>query len=237
MNKVIATENQRVFMSVVGPSGSGKSQFVFALLRHHIFVPDFDRVYYFYQHYQPLYDEMQKEVANIEFIQGIDFDLIKSIPSTSSSKKSSNLLIFDDSCEELTKCDEFTKLATAGRHQGLNVIYIKHNLYHQSSKGRDAELQMSHLVLFKSPRDVQQINKLSQQLGVGNDLIEWYKSATSEPFGHLMIDLSPRTLDVLRFSSGFNPTTFYLPKSRARVTTIEDEYTTDKYLESLQQTQ
>ena len=61
------------------------------------------------------------------------------------------LLIFDDSCEEISSFKEFAKIATAGRHKGLSTVYIKHNLCHQSRLGRDIELQNAHIVLFKSP--------------------------------------------------------------------------------------
>ena len=44
-----------------------------------------------------------------------------------------------------------------------------------------------------------QINTLSIQLGLGSSLVDWYRDATSVPFGHLLIDLSPRTDDRLRF--------------------------------------
>ena len=39
-----------------------------------------------------------------------------------------------------------------------------------STTDRDIELQNTHIVLFKSPRDVLQINTLSQQLGLGSQL-------------------------------------------------------------------
>ena len=225
MNKIIGTDQERVFMAVVGPSGCGKSRFVYDLLRHKVFKPPFDRILFFYETFQPLYVTMQKHVKNVEFIQGVDFQLINALPNNGDRY----LLVFDDSCEEISKSSEFVKLATAGRHRNLNVIYIKHNLYHKSPKGRDAELQLTHLVLFKSPRDVHQIAKLSQQLGLGSELVEWYKNATQLPFSHLMIDLCPRTLDVLRYSSEFNPTVFYLPNSKARITIIDDEHTFGKY--------
>ena len=77
------------------------------------------------------------------------------------------LLIFDDSCEKISSSKQFVKTATAGRHKGLNIIYIKHNLFHQSKLRTDVELQNTHIVLFNSSRDVLQINKLSQQLGLG----------------------------------------------------------------------
>ena len=63
----------------------------------------------------------------------------------------------------------------AGRHKGLSTIYIKRNLFHQSRLGRDIELQITHIVLFNSPRDVLQINTLSQQLGLGSQLKDTIK--------------------------------------------------------------
>ena len=115
--------------------------------------------------------------------------------------------------EEISSSKQFVKIATAGRHKGLSTIYIKHNLFHQSRLGRDIELQNTHIVLFKSPRDVLQINTLSQQLGLGSQLKEWYNKATSVPYGHLLVDLTPKTVDVLRYctDSGTIPSKFFLP--------------------------
>ena len=92
-------------------------------------------------------------------------------------------------------------------------------MFHQSKLGRDVELQNTHIVLFKSPRDVLQINTLSQQLDLGSQLKEWYQDATSVPYGHLLIDLTPQTVDSLRycFSSGSVQTICYLPANRDKV--------------------
>ncbi len=230
MNKVINT-NDRVFMSMVGPSGCGKTQLIYDMLKNGTFQPGFNKILYFYEHYQPIYEEMWQKVENIEFIQNVDFDMIKELPSNGTNY----LPIFDDSCEEICKNKEFQKLATAGRHKKLNTIYIKHNLFHKSPIGRDAELQNTQIVLFKSPRDVQQISRLGNQLGLGKQFNEWYKDAVSKPFGHLMVDLHPRTDDKLRFCTncGSFPTQFYLPKSQARITEINDEHTKHKYSQAL----
>ena len=64
------------------------------------------------------------------------------------------LLIFDDSCEEISNSKRFVQIATPGRHRGLNTIYIKHNLIDQSKVGRDVELQNTHIFLFNPPREV-----------------------------------------------------------------------------------
>ena len=126
----------------------------------------FDRILYFYKHFQPIYDTMIQSIADIEFIQGVDFDLIENLPADGTKY----LLIFGDSLDILSKSEEFNGIATAGRHRNLNCVYIKHNLFHKTKTGRDAELQTTHIVSFKSPRDVQQIDILGRQLGLGRQL-------------------------------------------------------------------
>ena len=110
-----------------------------------------------------------------------------------------NIYIFEDSCEEICISKAFVDIAAAGRHRGLCSIYIKHKLFHQSKPGRYFELQDTHIVLFKSSRDVIQVSTLSAQLGLGSKLVDWCRDATSIPYGHLLIDMSPRTDDRLRY--------------------------------------
>ena len=107
------------------------------------------------------------------------------------------MLIFGDSCEEICNSKAFVDIAKAVRHRGLSTIYNKHNLFHQSKLGRDVELQNTHIVLFKSPRDVMEVTTINTQLRFGSELVDWFRDATSVPFGHLLIDLSPRTDDRL----------------------------------------
>ena len=137
---------------------------------------------------------MQEEIDNFEFVQGVHFEFINSLKNNGTNY----LLIFDESCAEICNSKEFVDIATAGRHRGFSTIYIKHNLFHQSKLGKDVELQNIHIVLFKSPPDVHQVAMLSVQLGLGSALVDWHWEATSAPFGHLLIDLSPRTDDRLR---------------------------------------
>ena len=145
------------------------------------------------------------------------------------------MLTFDDSCEEICNSKAFVDLATAGRHRGLSTIYFKNNLFHQSKLGRYVELQNTHIVLFKSPRVVMQITTLSTQLGFGSELVDWYRDATSVPFGHLLIDLSPRTDDRLPYctNSGSVPTKFYIPDCLKHLRTLENEHTKPLYSPSV----
>ena len=60
MNKIKPTED-RVFMSMVGSAATGKSHSLFPMLKKGTVVPAFDKVSYFYQYFQKLYAEMQKD--------------------------------------------------------------------------------------------------------------------------------------------------------------------------------
>ena len=153
----------------------------------------------------------------------MNFELIDSLKNNGTKY----LRNFDDSCEKVCSSKEFVKIATAGRHCGLSTIFIKHNLFHKSTLGRDIELQTTHIALFKSPRDVMQKNTLSIQLGLASSLVEWYRGAMSVLFGHLFIDLSPRTDDRLRYctNSGKTSSNLYVPEILKHLTTFDDDHT------------
>ena len=221
-------------MYLVGPSGSGKTVFINDMLRMKTFQPSFDRILCFYKHFQPIYDTMIQSIADIEFIQGVDFDLIDNLPADGTKC----LLIIDDSLDILSKSEKFNGIATAGRHRNLNCVYIKHNLFHKNKTGRDAELHTTHIVLFKSPRDVQQIDILGRQLGLGRQLKQWYDDATQE-HSHFMIDLRPSTPDLLRHCSNVTafPSEFFVPNCRARITDNNDKRTELLYSEALSESQ
>ena len=126
-------------------------------------------------------------------------------------------------------------IATAGRHRGLSTIYIKHNLIHQSKLGIDVELQNTHIVLFKSPRDVHQVATICVLLELGSTLVDWYRDATSVPFGLLLVDLSPRTEDRLRYctNSGNIPSKFYVPDNLKHLKYLDDGHTKSLYSPSI----
>ena len=144
-------------MSLVGPSGSGKTTLLYKLLTLPVFQPRYQCVIFFYQHYQEACKKLKQDVAEIEFIQGLDFNLINQSFTHDGKKR---LLIFDGCSEELLKSKDFTRIATAGRHLGLHVLSIRHNLFHTSPIGRNVELQLTHIVLFQPPVTLIKLNDL-----------------------------------------------------------------------------
>ena len=90
---------------------------------------------------------------NLEFVQGVNFEFIDSFKYNGSKYS----LIFDNSFEEICISKAFVDNAFASRHRGLSTIYIKHKVFHQSRLGREVELQNTHIVPLKSPRDAMQV--------------------------------------------------------------------------------
>jgi hypothetical protein len=226
MNKVIFTDS-RLFMAVVGPSASGKTRLILQMLLESAFHPNFRKIYFFYQEYQDIYEQIRRMQIDIHFMPCVDFEMIKDL--------SDCLLIFDDSCEEIYSDKHFVKLATSGRHRNVHVIYVKHNLFFQSKFSRTIDLNNTHMLLFKSPRDVNQIRYLGKQLNNSQFLADAYQKATIAPYGHLLIDLDPKTSDCLRYCSnivGPEPSIFYLPSSKAIITPITNDREIRGYAEN-----
>ncbi len=188
-------------------------------------------IYFFYQHSQPLYDVLQMEIKNLEFVQGVNFEFIDSLKNNGTKY----LLLFADSCGEICNSKPLLTLPPLGdigvsAQSTLNKIFFV-----QSKLGRDVELQNTHIVLFKSPRDVLQVTTLRTQLGLGSELVDWYRDATTVPFGHLLIDFSPRTDDRLRYctNSGSALSKFYIPERLKHFRTLDDEHTKSLYSPSV----
>ena len=229
MNKLISTKN-RVFTPLVDPSEFRKLQFICNWLKNGKFQAKYDKINFFHQHSQP-FSMLREKTENLEFVRGVNFEFFDSLKNNGTKY----LLIFDNSCEKFCNSKAFVDIATAGRHRGPSTIYIKHNFFHQSKLGRDVELQDTHIVPFKSPRDVMQLTTLSTQLGIGSEQIDWYRDATSVSFGHWLIDLSPRTGGRLGYhtNTGSIPSTFQRPDRLKQSNFVDDEHTKSLYSPSV----
>ena len=216
MNNLNSTKN-RVFESLICPSETGKTQLIYNWLKNGTLQPNIDNTYFFNQHSRTFFDVMLKDIQSFEFVQGVNFEFIDSLKNNGTKY----LLTFDDSCQGICNSKAFVDIATAGRYRGLNTIYIKHNMFHQSKLGRDVEIKNKQIVFFKSPRDVMQVSTPNAQLRLGSKL------ATSVLYGHFLFDLSPRTDDRLRYctNTGSSPSIFYIPDRLKQSKILDDEHT------------
>ena len=215
---------------------------------------------YFYRHWQPVYDIFIERLTSkvIEFVEGNGVDVINSIVDKASSNVRT-LLIFYDSCEEILQSMEFANLATSGRHKGLHVIFIKHNMYQQGKYSVTVDKNTTHIVIMKSTRIGKQLEILGREIdgASGSFMQDCYKKATSYRFGHLLVDLSPSCHELVRFCSNITGqstkaddtdessedphcTVFFVPESMATATTLKslqnDKLTNDFYSSVLSST-
>ena len=174
---------------------------------------------------------MSKQIENFEFVQIVIFEFIESLKNNGTKY----LLIFEESCEEICNSKTFFDIATTGWDRGLSTFYIKLNLFHQSKLKRDIELQNLHIVVLKSPRDVIQVSTFSTQLELWSEVADWYRHATSVPYGHFMSDLSPLTDDRIYSckNTGCIPSNFFIPDQLKQSKFLDDERTTILYSPSV----
>ena len=104
-------------------------------------------------------------MPGIDFNQGIPEDIDEPNYLGVSER---NLVVLDDLIAQSGNDKRIAFLFTRGSHyRNLCVIYIVQNIFHQGKKMRNISLNAHYIVLFKSPRDKQQISILARQINPG----------------------------------------------------------------------
>ena len=177
-----------------GPSQSGKTQFVYQLIKSQLISPPVSKVIIFYAEWQPLYDLIHKEShIPVEFYKGFQESVIETLTGLEPT-----LIIIDDLMDMIPKTPSITHLFTKTvHHRNLCVVLIVQNLFEKYL--RTLSLNAQYIVVYKSVRGAQQIHYLGTQLGCASFLSEIYRDATINPYSYLLIDLHPATPDQLRY--------------------------------------
>jgi hypothetical protein len=192
---------------VAGCTQSGKTVWVKSLLENaqKTISPPPQRIIWCYGQWQPSYFDMLRTIPEIEFNKGIPEDIDK-VDYLDISKR--NLIIRDDLVAQSSKDKRIADLFTKGsHHRNLSIIYIVQNVFHQGKEIRNISLDAHCIVLFKSPRDKQQISMLARQINPGRvqEFMRSYEDATNRPHGYLMLDLKPTTSDQDRLKTNILP--------------------------------
>jgi hypothetical protein len=192
---------------IAGCIQSGKTVWVKTLLENaqKIISPPPQRIIWCYGQWQPSYFDMLRTIPGIEFNEGIPEDIEK-VDYLDISQR--NLIVLDDLMAQSSKDKRIANLFTKGsHHRNLSIIYIVQNIFHQGNEMRNISLNAHYIVLFKSPRDQQQISMLARQINPGKvqEFMRSYEDATSRPHGYLMLDLKPTTDDHQRLKTNVLP--------------------------------
>ena len=190
---------------VVGPTKSGKSYYVYELLKNvkDVISPPPEEIYFVFSEWQPLYDEIVKNVPGIKMIENtVDLNQLKSDISVP------KLLILDDMMSEMAsdKKNSLNTLFTKGSHHwNLSIIFIVQNLFFGGI--RNSRLNSHYVFLFKSP-DKSQINHFARQLYPGNNRVlttAYMDAVTSQKYNPLLVDITSDIDERFRLRSNILP--------------------------------
>ena len=180
-------------VNVTGPSSSGKSEFIFQVIkyRRQMFTTPPVRVIYCYKVWQQRFQDLldnDKNKHEILFNEGV-YDISK-LTDTTSHK----LLILDDLMHSLDKSvsDIF---CVKSHHNNISCFYINQNLYGKSPFARDINLNSQYILIFKLRRDLTSLRILGGQLFPENPSVfmKVYNECTKQRYSYLLIDIHPNS--------------------------------------------
>ena len=183
---------------VVGPTQSGKSNFVEKLLQSALIkYPSrkATRIHLFYTQWQPLYDRLRETHGNrISFTQGLP-EVDENLESIDT--KVHNVWVLDDLMDEAIQSPVISQLFTRGRHRNLSVILLLQNMFPKGKFNTNISRNALYKVLFRSPGDRKQIDIMAEQTFAKDraNFMKAYIQETDKPFGYIILDNHPRTIN------------------------------------------
>lgn len=190
---------------LAGPSKCGKTQWIQRFIHHKNKMfqdPSPGKVIYFYGVWQHTFEQMERD--GIIFVKGLP--TMKEVDTYGDGEHT--LLVIDDLYLEAAASTLVSNLFTReSHHRKLSVVLVSQNLFHAGRYSRTIQLNTEYLVLFKSPRDANQIQYLARQLYPHHvqAFMSAYQDATSAMHGYLVVDATVNALDDYRLRSRVFP--------------------------------
>lgn len=182
---------------VAGITSSGKTCWTRKLLENHNYLIDMNKmdvkVLWCFGSEQEIYT-ISIENVHVFYSKGIPtIDLIQ--------ETKPDIIVIDDLMNELKK-DEMVKnlFIKESHHSNISVIYITQNIFAQEKSMRTISLNAHYIIIMKGIRLTQQVSILGNQIypGKSKKFLNIFKQATMKPFSYLLIDLHPKSNDLLR---------------------------------------
>ena len=196
-------------ITLISPSDGGKTTFVKRLLTHSkgMFKTTFERVLYCYgSTWQPIFDQLLKEIPNITFKEGLPSeDELKSF----SDGYTHTCIIIDDLMMEINSNTRAEKIWTVFcHHLNMTVLYLAHNIFQKGKSARTISLNTSYFIISKNHRDTLQIQNFARQVYPRKTsfFMDAYNKATSmSAFGYIVVDLNAFSDDRFRLRTNIFP--------------------------------
>lgn len=183
---------------VAGPTGSGKTETLFNMIRYRnkVCTEPPAEVLYCYGAWQSKFEQLADDVTFIEGSLNVERD----VPDDGKPR----WMILDDLMEESSGKNSTNNLYTKhSHHRNISVFFVVQNLF--KKENRTLSLNTHYLFLFKNPRDKQIVDSLARQAFPGKvaAVREAYNLATKEAYSFLLIDMKQTTDDRARLIGNF----------------------------------
>ena len=189
---------------ISGCSGSGKTTLLEKMISKadEVMTRSPSEIIIFYNHMQQAYRDIQRNAScPVKLLYGSSnlTPQFKTTPGT--------LVVIDDmqASHSNIVSEWFTRLA---HHLDSSVIYLVQNVFDKSLHHRTINLNATHIVLFKNPRDGSQVTHLDKQVfpGGGGLLTAAYRDITQNiPHSYVVADFNQATPDSLRIRNTLFP--------------------------------
>jgi hypothetical protein len=192
-------------MCISGMTGTGKTRWLYQVLKQlkGMYKDPPVHTLYCYGIYQPLFDEMERELPH--------FTAKRGLPTTEeleeyTKDRQHKLIVLDDLMHQVVQHKDMELLFTQGtHHRRVSVILITQNLFPKGKHARTIALNTWYLVLMKNLRDISQVGILGRQLYPGkvNGFMKAYQDALT--YGYFIVDMSPHAEDQYRLRTRILP--------------------------------
>lgn len=195
---------------VVGPSGCGKTFRTCEILKSKTKLfqegEKINNVVFCYAAWQPIYDELRRSGAVTKFIKkkptSDEFvNLVKDY-----SEKGGSIVVLDDFMSLID--DDLVDIVTVqSRHYNTHTFILFQSLFPPNKLARQISLNVKYLHVHKNPRENNQIRILARQVSPKDYkwIVDVYHKVTQEPHQCLLIDMTQRREEKLRFRSHYLP--------------------------------
>ena len=194
---------------VIGQSGSGKTHFIYKILKNKdvMFGEDIPlKIRYYYGIWQDLFKEMQNEIEGLSFHEGLPSE--EDVMSFTNAN-SHTILILDDVMHIAANSQVIELIFTRiSHHRFCTCFYMMQNAFVKGRNQMTIAMNAKYIEFFRSPRSLMQLQYLNSQIFPTHKglLIKAYTDIMSyNDFGYLIIDLTAHCLDELRIRSQIFP--------------------------------
>lgn len=180
---------------IAAPSGSGKTVFTKNILKHAngMFKSPISKIFFCYSMWQKIYNEMENEIADIQFYKGLPtMDILNEWGAVEGHK----IIVFDDLMMQGVESEELVQLMCVGSHHAnITIIFLIQNIFQKGKSMRTASLNCHYFILFQNRRDMLQIQTLGRQIFPGRTkfFMDAYQKSISKSYGYLVVDINPHS--------------------------------------------